>query len=30
MDATTHQQDAVQSAGDRMPVAYDRPPAITA
>jgi hypothetical protein len=24
MDATTHRQDAVQSAGDRMPVAYDR------
>ena len=29
MDATTHQQDAVQSAGDRMPVAYDRAPTFT-
>ena len=26
MDATTHRQDAVQYAGDRMPVAYDRAP----
>jgi N-methylhydantoinase B/oxoprolinase/acetone carboxylase alpha subunit len=26
MDATTHRQDAVQCAGDRMPVAYDRAP----
>jgi predicted acyl esterase len=29
MDATTHRQDAVQSAGDRMPVAYDRTPSFS-
>src|SRR5262245_45490319 len=29
MNSTTHRQDAVQSAGDRVPVAYDRAPTFT-